>query len=86
MDYLQEQEDKEPLHRRAYERSRFLFDLVRAIFYLVMAALIFNRNAPEGLGITNSFIKMFSCVIAIYGLFRLWRAWYYSPLNKNNNL
>ncbi|MFM2388319.1 MAG: hypothetical protein RL660_3076 [Bacteroidota bacterium] len=74
-------EEQEPLHRRVYKNSQFLFDLVRAILYIGVSIVLYGRQ-PEGLGLTQPLINALSILVGIYGLFRLWRAWYYSPLNK----
>jgi hypothetical protein len=84
MDFLRDHEE-EPAHRTAFARTRFLFDLVRAVLYLGCAIVIYQRKPAAGLAVSESFIQGFAIVIGIYGLFRLWRAWYASPFNKKSS-
>jgi hypothetical protein len=50
----------------------FMFDLVRAVAYLVVAYMLFT--APPNQYVTKDFVRIFAGITAAYGLFRLWRS------------
>jgi phosphate transport system substrate-binding protein len=70
-----------------FQNLQYIFDFVRAMFYLIVAYYLWQKVPVENLPptITQGFVNAFAGLVALYGIYRLYRALRYAPFfNKNN--